>query len=185
MRILLTESSPGSAVTLREVLGAHGCDVVTCTDDRDGPCRAIGSGQACPLDVPTDLALVARRPDETDTLFEMGAVCAERHRVPVAHIDPTVGRWTVADIVAEGAGGLDRAEAACAAVVRAALSSAMPGDAVTVEAHRTADGWQIQVGASDASSSSRGTVANRASSAVRAHDPFAKVIDVAIVRIDA
>jgi len=181
MRILMTESSP-SAAAVRDVLELRGHDVVTCTDDAsDGPCRAASNGDACPLDVPTDLALVARRPDETDSLFEMGAVCAERHRVPVRQIDPSAGRWSVLDIVNAAAGGLDRAEAACAGAVRAALARSTVAPDATVEVQRGADRWHVVIGVAEDASPHRSAIANRASSAVRTHDPFVRVIDVSVV----
>jgi hypothetical protein len=180
MKLLLLESHPDLAATLKDELEQAGHEVATCSDaDTGGPCRSVVSAGACPLATTyVDLAVVARRLHDADTLLEMGAVCAERHRSPVIHIDPTIPTVDVAGVVVRAAAaGKDRVEAAYSAAVRARLDR--PG--TLVQSVRGPDSVRIEVvlDPDDAADPGRRAwVADRARAAVREYDPFVRTIDV-------
>jgi CheY-like chemotaxis protein len=180
MKVLLVESQPGNARTMKEQLRTAGHEVVMCSDDAwDGPCRSVADASACPLHEHVDLAVVAKPEEGPDTLLEMGAVCAERRRIPVVRLDPQTCADPVQFLTRAAAGGKDRMEAAYAAVVRADL-----GDLhlhATVEATREPDRVQIVVGFAEAAdAATRSRAADRARAAVRTFDPFVRSIDVSV-----
>lgn len=180
MKLLLIESRPGVATDLRCELEHAGHDVSSCYDaDTNSPCRGVHEPSSCPLESRhVDLAVVARPRGEPDSLFEMGAVCAERHRSPVIHVDPTIPPRDVDTIVRRAAAaGKDRIEAAYSAVVRAALSSK---PVTTVETSREPARVQVTLSVDSSDPHIRARLADNARAAVRAFDPFVSVIDVAV-----
>ena len=118
MRVLLLEECPTVESAVACQLGAAGYELWRCADDLgDGPCRAVHSGDACPLGRRVDVAVVVREHGAPHLLFEMGAVCAERQRVPVVRVG---GSDADVSEVAGAAAGLDRLWASYAAAVRTA-----------------------------------------------------------------
>lgn len=178
MKLLLVESQPGIARTLTTQLTDAGHDVVMCSDEvGDGPCRSVADGAACPLHEHVDLTLVAKPEAGVDTLLEMGAVCAERHRIPVVRVDPDACADPADFVRRAAAAGKDRVEAQYAAVVRADLADL----GATVEATRESGRVQIVVGVGPtADSATRSRAADRARAAVRNFDPFVRSIDVSV-----
>lgn len=178
MRLLLVESQPGIARSINEQLQRAGHDVVTCSDEHgDEPCRSVAEGSACPLHAHVDLTVVAKAADSVDTLLEMGAVCAERYRIPVVRLDPATCVDPVEFVQRSAAVGKARTEAEYAAAVRDALVDL---DA-SVEATRDPDRVSVVVGLHDPSDATeRSRAADRARAAVREFDPFVRSIDVSV-----
>lgn len=178
MKLLLLEAMPGIGRSIHEQLTAAGHLVSTCHDsETNGPCRSVSAGADCPLNSPVDLAVVVRPDGMADTLLEMGAVCAERHRIPVMWIDPATGAHPDDRVRIAAAAGHDRIEAAYATVVRIALGRPAAG----VEARRDPDRVQITVNLPQpADPATRATVADQARVAVRNYDPFVRTIDVSV-----
>ncbi len=179
MKLLFVEAKPGTATSVKDQLTAAGHQLVSCYDDEtNGPCRSVASSAGCPLHSHIDLTVVARSAGEADTLFEMGGVCSELHRVPVVRVDPAGGDDVAGQVVAAAAAGRDRTEAAYAAAVRTALA---PRD-VTVEAARYEGRVHVTVRlpvACDAHA--RSAVADRARAAIRDFDPFVSTIDISVI----
>ena len=180
MKFLLVESQPGNARIMKDRLRTAGHEVVMCSDDAwDGPCRSVADAGACPLHEHVDLAVVAKPEQGADTLLEMGAVCAERRRIPVVRLDPQSAVDPVQFLTRAAAGGKDRMEAAYAAVVRHDLDGLHLH--ATVDATREPGRVQIVVGLSDAAdAATRSRAADRARAAVRVFDPFVRSIDVSV-----
>lgn len=178
MKLLVLESEQGLARTVTSALTGAGHQVATCTDaDSDSPCRNVDEPFGCPLDHPIDVAVVVRPLGSADTLREMGAVCAERRRVPVVRVEPT-NVDLEQTLRAAAAAGKDRTEAACAAAVRAALAP----DEVRVEVSRDHDRTSVRVDLSEqAADLAVWAVADRAREAVRRYDPFVKAIDISVL----
>src|SRR3954462_15581924 len=89
MRLLLLEPTPGIESIIATRLGAAGHDVAQCFDEvTGGPCRGVADDRLCPLHTPVDLTVVVRDAGSPALLGEMGAVCSERHRIPVMRVDP-------------------------------------------------------------------------------------------------
>jgi len=177
MKLLVLESESGLARNVTTALTGAGHQVATCTDaDNDSPCRSIDEPAGCPLDHPIDVAVVVRAQGSGDTLREMGAVCAERRHVPVIRVEPdNVGLEPA--VRAAAAAGKDRAEAACAAAVRAALAPLE----VSVEVGREPDRTWIRVALSEPDGDAAvWAVADKTREAVRRYDPFVRAIDVAV-----
>jgi len=177
MKLLVLESEQGLAHNVTTALTGAGHQVATCTDaDDDRPCRSVDEPFGCPLDHPIDLAVVVRPLGAGDSLREMGAVCAERRRVPVVRVEPTTVDLEPT-LRAAAAAGKDRAEAACAAAVRAALA---PDDA-RVEVGREHDRTWVRVELCEQGAGAAvWAVADRAREAVRRYDPFVKAIDISV-----
>ncbi len=178
MRILFVESRPSLGIEIADSLRAAGHDLVGCHDaDGLGPCKAAVSGGDCPLDSHVDIAVVARLAQQEPTLDEMGGVCAERHRVPVVRIDPRHIGNAVAAIEASAVVAHTYTASMCGAAVRAALAEVD----VEVRATHGVDCWSVVLRPNrDLEDGERWAIADRARAAVRAFDPFAKVIDVAV-----
>ena len=177
MKLLVLESEQHLGRDVAIALTQAGHQIATCTDpDTDRPCRSVDEPFGCPLTHPIDLAVVVRRLDSPDTLREMGAVCAERHRVPVVRVEPTnhdFGRV----IAAAAAAGKDRGEAACAAAVREALAQHEPRVEVGREHDRTWVRIELPVRAAD---TVVWAITGRAREAIRRYDPFVKAIDISV-----
>ena len=177
MKLLVLESEQDLARDVTIALARAGHQIATCTDrDSDSPCRSIDEPFACPLDHPTDLAIVVRPAGSGDSLREMGAVCAERHRVPVVHVEPASGDLE-RTIRAAAAAGKDRNEAACAAAVRNALADERPRVEVGREHDRT---WVNIALPADHADAVVWAITGRAREAVRRYDPFVKAIDISV-----
>jgi hypothetical protein len=177
MKLLVLESEQGLARKVSTALARAGHQVATCTDaDNDSPCRSVDEPSGCPLHHPIDVAVVVRPPGAGDTLREMGAVCAERHRVPVVRVEPTQVDLD-RTVKAAAAAGKDRAEAACAAAVRTALAT----EDVRVEVGREHDRTRVKVEVAEQDVHAVvWTIADRAREAVRRYDPFVKAIDISV-----
>lgn len=183
MRILFVESRPSLGLEIADSLRAAGHEVVGCHDpDGLGPCTAASSGGPCPLDVPVDVAVVARLAQQEPTLEEMGGVCAERHRVPVVRVDPRHVGNVVATVEASAAVARSYTASMCAVAVRAALAD------VDLDVHAThgVDRWVVSIRVSEPiDDDRRWAIADRARAAVRGFDAYAKVIDIAVERLVA
>jgi len=177
MKLLVLESEPGLARNVTTALTGAGHQVATCTDaDSDSPCRSIDQPSGCPLDHHIDAAVVVRPLGAADSLREMGAVCAERRRVPVVRVEPT-NVDLERTLRAAAAAGKDRTEAACAAAVRGALAP----EAVRVEVARERDRTSVTIELSEQDTGAVvWAVADRAREAVRRYDPFVKAIDISV-----
>lgn len=179
MKLLLIESTPGTAAELGDTLAADGHELVSCSGEHGEPCRGVGDHTACPLEGHVDLAIVARSPGAVHTLDEIGSICAARHRVPTVEVDPDNVADDLASVTVATAVATRGIEAAYAAAVRHQL----PHLPALVDVRRTPDliHVNVQVPASAGSAQSLAAVADRARHAVRTHDPFVKGIDVSVV----
>jgi len=178
MRVLLVESTPGNGAGTAAWLQRNGHETATCFDPPHGlACRGVENHDDCPLSRHADLAVLVSDLDSgTRTLTEMGAVCALRHRVRLvelvepddaeldAELDAIIGN------AADDALGYEWA-------VEAALS-----EDTTVQVTRSSDRVHVQLGLAPGTPRERvPMIVDRANRAVRAYDPFVKVIDVAVM----
>lgn len=179
MRLLLIESTPGLATAIERELVADGHDVVTCNDDHGGPCRGTEHHHDCPMEQHIDMAIVTREPGSVRTLNEMGSVCATLHRVPLVEVDPHDVADDLPSVRVVKAVATCRVEAGYAKAIRHELAHL----AAIVDVRRDVDRIHvsIQVPASQASAVKLASVADRARHAVREHDQYVGVIDVAVV----
>ena len=182
MKVLLLEAQPAIESTVARSLLDAGHELVRCYDELDGgPCRAVRHDADCPLSSRVGVAVVARESGTPDLLYEMGAVCAERRRVPVVRVDPNTSDDVVELAIAGAAAGLDRLEARYAAAVRTALGA----DVLAVEASRAPDGVTVSLLAPmDIDWRQRTMLADRARRAIRAFDSFVVLIDIAVTAAD-
>jgi hypothetical protein len=195
MRVLLVESTPGNAEAVRAWLEESGHETATCfepTAALAGPgglgCRGVDHPEDCPLDRPTDLAVLVRDFDGgARSLTEMGAVCALRHRVHLVELtepDPHDLDATMLAVVSEA--HTDAPGGAYAEVVRAALAEldTLGGADVGVRVTRSPDRVHVMLDVPTAVDDRvLPMTVDRASRAVRGHDPFVKVIDVGVNRV--
>jgi hypothetical protein len=179
MKLLLIESTPGSATAIEADLVAEGHDVLTCIDDHGGPCKGVQVHRHCPLEAHVDMAILTRHPGSPHTLAEMGSVCARRHRVPLVEVDPSEVADDLPTVAIAAALANRRAEAAYATAVRHELGH-LPA-LVDVRREKDLVHVNVQVPASMASPTHMSAVADRSRHAVREHDPFVRAIDVAVV----
>jgi hypothetical protein len=179
MKLLLIESTPGSATAIEADLVAEGHDVVSCTDDRGGPCKGIQIRRNCPLESQVDMAILTRDPGAPHTLAEMGSVCARRHRVPLVEVDPSDVADDLPSVAVASALANRRVEASYATAIRHELGH-LPA---LVDVRRETDlvHVNIQVPASMAAPTRMSAVADRARHAVREFDAYVRAIDVAVV----
>lgn len=178
MKLLVVESRSGIATELIEQLQQARHEVVMCADEQsDGPCRSVRAPADCPLNSHVDLCVVVRASDESDSLLEMGAICAERHRTAVVRADSA--HVPNADLFVRRAvaAGRDIAEAEYASVVRVALSDSE----ATVEAERSPGRVLIRIVLPDRfDRAQRAALADRARAVIRDFDVFVPTIDIAI-----
>jgi hypothetical protein len=174
----LIEPNPGVESVIATRLVASGHELRRCFDEvDDGPCRGVRDDARCPMHHPIDLTVVVRDMDAPASLREMGAVCGERHRVPVVRVLPHDATDIAAVVRTAAANGRDQLEARDASVVRVALA----GHNARVEAQRDAGNVRVSVHLpSPISSRLRSALADRARHALRTYDPFVRTIDIAI-----
>jgi hypothetical protein len=179
MKLLLIESTPGNATAIESDLVAEGHEVLTCNDDHGGPCRGVDHHADCPMEQHIDMAIVTRSPGSTHTLAEMGSVCAARHRVPLVEVDPADVADDMPSVTVANALASRRVEAGFAAAIRQELGHV----AAIVDVRREIDRIHVtvQVPASEGTPAKLSNVADRARHAVREHDQFVRVVDVAVV----
>ncbi|MCU1503392.1 MAG: hypothetical protein JWM12_2746 [Ilumatobacteraceae bacterium] len=176
--MLLIEPNPAVESVIATRLGAAGHELRRCFDEiDDGPCRGVRDDARCPMHQPIDLTVVVRETDAPHSLGEMGAVCGERHRVPVVRVLPDDATDIVAVVQTAAANGRDQLEARYASVVRVALA----GHNARVEAQRDAGNVRVSVHLpSQIDWRLRSALADRARRALRTYDPFVRTIDIAI-----
>jgi len=179
MKLLLIESTPGNATAIAGDLVANGHEIITCADDKGGPCKGIAQHTDCPLDGFVDMAIVTREPGAVHTLAEMGGVCAQRHRVPLVEVDPAHPADDLPDLTVANALASRKVEAAYAQAIRHELGG-VPA-LVDVRREPTRIVASVQVPASHGSPAGMSAVADRARKAVREHDPYVGSIDVNVV----
>jgi hypothetical protein len=121
MKLLLIESTPGNSSPLRSGLQADGHEVLSCRDERGGPCRGVAHHHDCPLEHHVDMAIVAREPGSAHTLHEMGGVCAQGHRVPLVEVNPFDLADGLPSVAVASALATRRVEEGYSAAVRAAI----------------------------------------------------------------
>lgn len=189
MRVLLVESTPGNAHEVTSWLTDAGHEVVRCFDPPVSfGCRAAVDHDQCPLESPTDMALLVRDLDDRGhTLTEMGAVCAMRHRVPVVEVNEPHGR--ALDAVLLGAVAAVEYRTEYEAYERAALD-ALRGITSLQQPERV----QVVVGLQndrvhavlhvppDIGPTMVSKMVDRVAHALRKHDPYVRVIDVGVER---
>lgn len=182
MRILLVASRPEDAEAVEASLLEHGHTVTSCQDADGSPCRGLVHHELCPLETSVDVAVVARPDGVEPTLAEMGAICAARHRVGVVHIDPTDVRTDALYQLADAA-ELDVC-AAYEAAVRVRLAQVLPAsiDPVITVTRRDQDVEISLLLDQPVDQLTVAALADRARAGVRGHDPYARVIDVAVVQ---
>jgi hypothetical protein len=180
MKILLVANHPDDAVAVERVLVAEGHDVLTCHDERGGPCRGVTTLESCPLEADVDLAVVARTAHTHRGLGEMGAVCAQRQRVGTVEIDPEdLDEVHVEELAVQ-------AEAAVLheykAAIAARFAEVLPDlGACRIGVHRTGSTVEVTVGVDHVLTPQQvGQVADVARAAVRGFDRFSQVIDVSV-----
>jgi hypothetical protein len=176
--LLLIEPNPDVESIVATRLVAAGHELRRCFDEiDDGPCRGVRDDARCPMHQPIDLTVVVRDTDAPQSLGEMGAVCGERHRVPVVRVLPDDPTDIVAVVQTAAANGRDQLEARDASVVRVALA----GHNARVEAQRDAHSVRVRVQLPyPIDWRLRSALADRARRALRIHDPFVRTIDIAI-----
>ncbi len=178
MNLLVVESRTGIATEMIERLQQAEHEVVMCADAQsDGPCRSVRTPADCPLNSHVDLCVVVRACDESDSLLEMGAVCAERHRTAVVRVDPANVPDVDLFVRRAAAAGRDIAEAEYASIVREALSDAE----AKVEAERSPGRVLIRLVLPDRfDRAQRAALADRARAVIRDFDVFVPTIDIAV-----
>ncbi|MEY4174564.1 MAG: hypothetical protein RI900_1729, partial [Actinomycetota bacterium] len=160
-------------------LQAEGHEVLSCRDERGGPCRGVARHHDCPLEHHVDMAIVAREPGSAHTLHEMGGVCAQGHRVPLVEVNPFDLADGLPSVAVASALATRRVEEGYSAAVRAAITSLPAMVDVRREADRIHATIQIPAGAADRPAMTY--AADRARAAIREHDPFVSCIDVSVV----
>ncbi len=179
MKLLLIESTPGNSATLRADLQSEGHEVVSCLDERGGPCRGAAHHHECPLGQHVDMAIVAREPGSAHSLHEMGGVCAQGHRVPLVEVNPFDDAEGLPSVPVAHALAARRVEEGYSSAIRAALT----GVAAIVEVQREPGRVHatVQVPGTGADRSMMTYAADRTRAAIRLHDPFVSCIDVSVV----
>lgn len=185
MRVLLVESTPGNAYEVANWLGEAGHETVTCFDTPvTFGCRGAERHEDCPLDRHTDAALLVRDIDGGGhTLTEMGAVCAMRHRVPVIEMTEPTGRGldatmlSVLDEVQHHRLNTGYVRAAHDALARVPGLASAEAIGITVERQQDRVHALLALPA-DITDSQVPMIVDWVGRALRAHDPYAKVIDV-------
>ena len=180
MRTLLVESEVGLGTTVRAALEREGHDVVTCTDADGGPCRSIAAPGECPMEAHTDLAVLVTSRRGTRSLSEMGAVCAQRRRVPSIQVDPATVGDDFPSLASRATIAVRLTEASYAQAVRKHL----PIGAAEVAVVRSPRKVTVHLGgfADDVDAQRKAFLVDKAREAVRLFDPHVAVIDVVAER---
>jgi len=189
MRVLLVESTPGSASAVRTWLQDAGHETASCFEAPVSfGCKGSIRHEECVLDRHTDVAVVVRDLDRgPHTLTEMGAVCAMRHRVPVVELmEPGSTNLDAALLAA-----LSQAESASATrgyvdAVRESLAKVttlVGADRIGIEVTRASGRVHAMLELpGDLPEQQVAMVVDWAGRALRAHDQYAKVIDIGVRR---
>lgn len=189
MRVLLVESTPGNAHEVTSWLTDAGHEVVRCFEPPvTFACRGATEHAQCPLESPTDMALLVRDLDDRGhTLTEMGAVCAMRHRVPVVELNEPHGR--ALDAVLLGALAAVEYRTEYEAYERAAhdalrrITTLQQPERVQVVVNLQNDRVRAVLHVPpDLGRDMVSTMVDHVARALRAHDPYARVIDVGVQR---
>jgi hypothetical protein len=189
MRVLLVESTPGNAHEVADWLTEAGHEAMSCFGSPvTFGCRGVEHHEDCPLDRHTDAALLVRDLDGGGhTLTEMGAVCAMRHRVPVVEMSEPTGvgldatMLSVLEEVQHHTANQAYVQAALEALVR------IPGIGDLSRIGITVNRQQDRVHAllalpPDIEDGQVPMLVDWVGRALRAHDHYAKVIDVGVRR---
>ena len=182
MDVLVIESAPGIAATLEHRLVRDGHAVISCNDSKGGPCIGVESNADCPLMQHIDVAVLARQRDTARTLYEMGAVCALRHRVPLVTLHPGDEFGPGASTEVAAAVARRAVEAAYAATIRKQVGHGIDDIAVQREYQR------IHVTITVEQSMSVLTIrrlVDRVRQAVRAYDAHTAAVDISVIKAAA
>jgi hypothetical protein len=180
MKILLVANHPDDAVAVQRALLDEGHDVLTCHDDRGGPCRGVTTLDACPLEDAVQMAVVARTAHTHRGLGEMGAVCAARQRVGTVEVDPEDLDEVVFSELAVQAEStvLHEYKAAIASRLAVAMPDLGP---CRIDVHRVPSTVNVVVAVDHELSPQRASsLADQTRAAVRGFDRFTQVIDVSV-----
>jgi hypothetical protein len=179
MDVLVIESAPGIATSLQHRLTRDGHEVISCNDSHGGPCRGVESNHSCPMEQHIDVAILARERDAPESLNEMGAVCARRHRVPLVTLYPGDEFGPGASTEIAAAVARREIEAGYVAAVRRQLRHGVEDITATREFQRVHVTITVD---KEMSAQTIGRLADRARQAVRDHDVHTPVVDVSVVR---
>ena len=182
MDVLVIESTPGIAATLEHRLVRDGHEVISCNDSRGGPCIGVESNAECPLMKHIDVAVLARQRDAARSLYEMGAVCALRHRVPLVTLHPGDEFGPGASTEIAAAVARRAVEAAYVAAIRKHVGHGV--DDITVQREYQRIHVTITVVRSMSVLTIRRLV-DRVRQAVRDHDAHTASVDISVVKADA
>jgi hypothetical protein len=186
MRVLLVESTPGNAREVARWLHEAGHQTEQCFGQPGHyGCRGVSDPASCPMDTPLDLTVLVRDFDGGQPpLTEMGAVCSLRHHLPVVELvepDREALDATMLGALASVSSGRTTADYESAVhdawVVRLGLDSDHPYSvSVTREPNRVHA--VVELPAGTPAEIVPGLI-DTAARALRRHDPFVRVIDIA------
>lgn len=173
MEILVVESAPHLAESIRSSLTSAGHSVATCTgDDVDGPCRSLANGVDCPLGRHVDVAVLVRDETSAGSLDEMGAICAQRHRVPMTVVDPSPAEGVTELVERAATAGRERLEATSARLVEDAIG----GASATVR--RSRNNVRVTLSLPATSDMPLWKAVDTARAVIREFDPYVAAIDI-------
>ena len=182
-RVLLLTSDGDAVSDVEAELRAAGYDVRRCVDDDAAPYPCNGLRDGCPLDVDggVDVVLDVRRdPFAPPTLREVGVVCAQRSKVPVAVVDVRAEDVVGACERAIDA-GLDDARRAMSEAVRSVLAvHGIDGSPSSVAVTKRLGDVRVTITV-DAPPSVRGMAATRAAAALRRLDDRSTSVEIDVV----
>lgn len=182
-RVLLLTSHGDPATDIEDELRAAGYDVRRCLDDGAPAYPCNGPRDGCPLDVDggADVVLDVRRDlFSPPTVREVGVVCAQRSKVPVAVVAPgDVDAVNVCERAIDA--GLDEARRAMSEAVRSVLAvHGIDGLPSTVDVRKRLGDVRVTIGL-DAPPAIRGMAATRAAAALRRIDGRSTSVEVEVV----
>jgi len=189
MRVLLVESTPGSAREVAAWLNEAGHESSSCFDTPvTFGCRGVATHDDCPLEQPTDVAILVRDLDHGGhTLTEMGAVCAMRHRVPVVEIvEPATNELDSIMLAALEGAQHHTAHLDYVLAVREQLHHVPDiGDPSRINISITRAGGRVHAMLrlpDNITEKQLPLVVDWVGRALRQHDPYARIIDVGVSR---